>query len=141
MSAAELLARLENVRKTGADRWIATCPTRPDNHPSLSIRELPDGRVLIHDFGGDAALDVLTAIGLDIAALFPEKLLLRRNYKAERRPFNVYDILKCIVFEAAIALDCANQLRAGKALSAVDHARLVTASARLVGALDVAAGE
>ena len=41
--------------------------------PSLSITEAGDGRLLVHCFAGCAPLAVLDAIGLDFAALFPER--------------------------------------------------------------------
>ena len=73
MSAAALLDRLERVRKVGAGRWIAQCPCHAStSKASLSVRELADGRVLVHDFGGCAVGDVLDAIGVDLAELFPD---------------------------------------------------------------------
>ena len=47
-----LLDRLEAVRETGSSRWIARCPAHDDSSPSLAVRELDDGRILLHDFGG-----------------------------------------------------------------------------------------
>ena len=140
MSAEALLARLNGVKKTGPDRWIARAPTREDKRPSLAIRELPDGRVLIHDFGGDAPLDILNAVGLDMAALFPirPERGMYHTHRVERRPFNAYDMLALLALETAIVIDCANQLRAGNALPVEDHARLVKACGRLVEALDLA---
>ncbi len=71
MSAEAVLARLDGAKQTGPGRWIAKCPGHEDKSPSLSIRELDDGRVLLHDFGGCGALEVLDSLGLDWAALFP----------------------------------------------------------------------
>ena len=51
-AAAKLLDRLERVKQTGPRRWIAACPSHRDRSPSLSIRELDSGLVLLHDFGG-----------------------------------------------------------------------------------------
>src|SRR5262245_52731338 len=78
MSAATLLDRLEGVRQTGPGRWIARCPAHEDRSPSLSIREVEDGRVLIHDFAGCETLSVLHAVGLELADLFPEPLERRK---------------------------------------------------------------
>ena len=72
MSAAErLLDRLEAVRRTGPGRWLARCPAHEDRSPSLSIREADDGRVLIHCFAGCGAAEIVAAVGLDLADLFP----------------------------------------------------------------------
>lgn len=70
MSAADLLDRLQKVKKTGENRWIACCPAHADRSPSLSIRELDDGRTLLHCFGGCESFSVLTSVGLDWSAMF-----------------------------------------------------------------------
>ena len=65
MSAADLLlSRLDGVRRTGSGRWIARCPAHDDRRPSLSVRELDDGRTLLHCFSGCSPDAVLDAIGL-----------------------------------------------------------------------------
>jgi hypothetical protein len=73
MSAATLLDRLHGVRQTGPYRWLARCPAHEDRSPSLSIRELDDGTILIKDFGGCGAADVVAAVGLTLADLFPRR--------------------------------------------------------------------
>jgi len=74
MSAGTLLDRLQGVKPTGPGRWLAQCPAHEDRSPSLSIRELEDGRVLLHDFGGCGTQAVLDSLGLEMAALFQERL-------------------------------------------------------------------
>ncbi|HIK68234.1 MAG TPA: DNA primase, partial [Flavobacteriales bacterium] len=44
-----LINRLDKVKQTGKDRYIARCPSHEDRSPSLAIREVDD-RVLIHCF-------------------------------------------------------------------------------------------
>lgn len=74
MSVDNLLSRLDRVRKTGHADWVACCPAHDSrSRQSLAIRETADGRVLIHDFGGCSPAEVLGAIGLDFAELFPER--------------------------------------------------------------------
>lgn len=73
MSAALLLGRLNGVRACGEGRWVARCPAHDDSRPSLSIRELPDGRVLLHDFAGCSVRAVLAMLDLEMQALFPEQ--------------------------------------------------------------------
>ena len=46
-------------------------PEHDDRHPSLSVREKPDGTVLIHCHAGCSAEDVLAEKGLTFAALYP----------------------------------------------------------------------
>lgn len=67
-----VLPRLDGVKANGRGKWMARTPTRADKTPSLSIRELDDGRVLLHDFGGDSTAEVLAAIGLTFADLRPD---------------------------------------------------------------------
>lgn len=74
MSAATLIDRLSAVRQTAPGKWLARCPAHEDRSPSLSIRELEDGRVLLHDFGGCDTGAVLASLGLEMGALFPERL-------------------------------------------------------------------
>jgi hypothetical protein len=70
----KILDRLERVRPVGPSRWMAACPAHEDKTPSLSIRELNDGRILLHDFGGCETADVLGAIGLQLRDLFARPL-------------------------------------------------------------------
>lgn len=73
MNAAEkILARLDKVRKNGDKKWMARCPAHSDNGPSLSLRLLDDGRVLVHCFAGCGASDVMVAIGLSLSDLYPD---------------------------------------------------------------------
>lgn len=69
-AADRLLARLQAVRGTAPERWIARCPGHEDRTPSLSIRETADGKVLLRCFAGCAAADVVHAVGLTLADLF-----------------------------------------------------------------------
>ena len=84
MSAATLLDRLEGVRATGPGRWVARCPAHQDRSPSLSIREIDD-RVLVHDFAGCAAADVLAAVGLRLSDLFSDRPPFEAPHDEKRR--------------------------------------------------------
>jgi hypothetical protein len=66
-----LIERLHAVRRTGEGRWIACCPAHEDRHPSLSIRELRDGRILVHCFAGCEVHDVVRAVDLTLEDLMP----------------------------------------------------------------------
>lgn len=79
MTAEKLVERLEHCKQTGDRKWMARCPAHRDNGPSLSITEGSDGRVLVHCFAGCGALDVISAVGLEWADLFPEDLT--QNYQ------------------------------------------------------------
>ena len=132
MSVDALLSRLENVKRTGAGRWIARCPAHEDRRASLSIRELEDGQVLVHDFAGCSVEEVLSAASVKISALFPEREINHR--KRERRPFNAADVLRCVGFEALVVAVSANDIANGKTLAPADLERLKVAAARLQAA-------
>lgn len=137
MSAASLLDRLDGVKSTGRGRWIARCPAHPDKHPSLAVRELDDGRVLVHDFAGCETASILASVGLEFSDLFPERDL-GDMVRPERRPFNAIDILRCIGFEALICATAAGNMAQGETLTNADKQRLVMAAARLQRAVEVA---
>ena len=67
-----LLSRLDAVRRITDSRYIAKCPSHDDGDPSLSIRQLPDSRILIKCFAGCGALDVLESVSLDWGVLMPD---------------------------------------------------------------------
>jgi hypothetical protein len=137
MTAETLLSRLDKVRRTGAGRWIARCPAHDDKSPSLSIRELDDGRVLLHCFGGCSVPDVMAAVGLELDALFPDRPI--GGKKPERRPFSAADALRALAFEGTIVFLAAKDVRAGKALSDGDMERLAISVGRINAALEVVA--
>ena len=98
----KLLERLDRVKRTGPGRWMASCPTREDRRPSLAIRELDDGRLLLHDFGGDDVASIVAAVGLDLTDLFPAQ---PGQFAGKvRRPFNAADVLALVAFESSVAL-------------------------------------
>jgi hypothetical protein len=133
MSTEKLLARLDAVRGIGPDRWLSKCPAHDDRKPSLAIRELDDGRTLVHDFGGCAVEDVLAAVGLTFDTLFPERV---GACKPERRPFPAADVLRAIAFEALLVATAASNLANGIELSEEDHKRLMVASGRIAAAVE-----
>lgn len=113
MNADSLLSHLDGVRRTGPSRWLAKCPAHDDRKASLAIRELDDGRVLLHDFAGCEADDVLAAVGLTFDALFPERPF--GEHKPERRPFPAADVLRAISLEALIVVLAASDIANGNA--------------------------
>jgi hypothetical protein len=133
--ADKLLSRLGRVKATGPGRWMASCPTREDKHPSLAIRELDDGRVLLHDFGGEDVATIMSSLGLELCDLFPAAP--GGHHKPARRPFNAADVLALVAVESTVAvLVCADVLRQ-HTVSDADFNRLMTAAQRLGDAAEV----
>jgi len=63
VSVADVLARLDKVKKSGAG-WTARCPAHDDKNPSLSISEADDGKVLLYCHAGCEYPDVARALGI-----------------------------------------------------------------------------
>ncbi|MDP1550511.1 MAG: CHC2 zinc finger domain-containing protein [Nitrosomonas sp.] len=133
MIADTLLQHLNKVKRTGQGRWLACCPAHDDKNPSLAVRELDDGRVLVHCFYGCSVEEVLSAVGLTLADLFPKHEIEYGKY--ERRPFPATDILRAIALETLIVLVSANDMLTGKSLNETDKARLALAASRIQAAL------
>lgn len=133
MSADLLLSRLDKVKPTGQGRWVARCPAHDDKGPSLAVRELDDGRVLVHCFAGCDVLSIVGAVSLDISDLFPPRPMERA--RPERRPFPAADVLRCVAYDAlTIAVAGAGMVR-GESHTAADQSRLVGAAGRIEAAL------
>lgn len=137
LSIDTILNRLEGVRRTGTDRWVARCPAHGDKHPSLAVREKEDGTVLMHCFAGCGIGEVLGAIGLGSRDLYPEKPAPIDKTRRERMPFSYADALRCIGFEATLAAVAAGNLAQGVVLTDSDRSRLMVAAGRINHALEV----
>ena len=98
MTAETLLARLSKVRKMGADRWMSLCPAHADKSPSLSIRELSDGRILLHCWTGCSVESILDSVGLTFDDLFPERLP-EIGYPRVKPTFSSREVLAAMVPE------------------------------------------
>ncbi|WP_434782827.1 CHC2 zinc finger domain-containing protein [Ferrovum myxofaciens] len=99
MTVEELLERLQGVRKTSHGRWMAKCPSHDDNSPSLSVTG-NDGKILLYCFAGCGAHEIVTAVGLELSDLFPEKL----EFSKGRTPrFPAHEVLMGLSDEIDIA--------------------------------------
>jgi hypothetical protein len=135
MTIDNVLARLEKVKRTGNGTYIACCPSHEDKNPSLSIRDLPDGRILIHCFAGCDVYSILASIGIEIDALFPERL---GEFKKQTRPFPTTDVLRAIGFECLVVASSAVKMLSGEVFTASDRERLVLSVGRIQAAINVA---
>lgn len=133
MGAETLLSRLGKVKPAGPGRWLALCPAHDDRKPSLSIKETADGIVLVRCWSGCTAAEVVSAAGLDMADLFPEK---PTDARRERRPFPAADVLRALSFETMIVAVAAADMSKGKTLKPVDLERLGLAASRIRAAAE-----
>ncbi|MDA3876567.1 MAG: hypothetical protein PF483_05720 [Halothiobacillus sp.] len=130
------LARLDGVKRTGQGKWIAKSPTRNERTASLSIRLTDDGRVLLHDFGGDEAADILAALGLNWVQLIPPHLRRKDAHaKPERQGFPCFDALRALSLDCIVVQIAANRVLDGLPLADTDLAHLHATSRRIDAAL------
>lgn len=126
-----VLSRLDKVRKRQPGQWSARCPAHDDKGPSLSVRETPGGSTLLHCFGGCAVGDVVVAMGLTMADLFPPR---ERSGKEPRRiahALSTGQALELLDREATLVAVAAANLAHGKPLTVSDRARLMQAASRV----------
>jgi len=129
MIAHRLLERLDGVRKTARDAWVARCPAHEDRSPSLAVRDVGD-RVLIHCHAGCGAHAVVEALGLDMADLF-ERAADNHQGKTQRPTFNARGVLALVAADATVVYVAGAHLARGEALSDSDQAVLLAAVGRI----------
>ena len=132
--AENLIQRLAKVRGRNGS-WTACCPAHDDKGPSLAVRELPDGRVLVHCFAGCETESVLGSVGMDMTDLFPPEEK-RRQYTEHGKPsvkpaFYASDLMRVIAFEALVVQIVAFDIASGKRPSEEDRQRLIVAYQRI----------
>ena len=138
MAIDSLLQRLDKVKRTGRDKWSACCPAHDDRGPSLAVKELDDGRILLHCFAGCGAGEVLGAIGMDFADLFPTVSTF--HSPRVRKPWNAGDVLTGIAYEVLLAYAYASKMAQGVVLSTAEQDRLLTCASRLQRGLEACNG-
>lgn len=144
MQIEDLLNRLEGVRKTGANHWVAKCPAHTDKSPSLSIACGEDGRILLHDFGGCAVHAVLAAVGLTVGDLFEQRMRPqtpgeRREAVAAFRRGSWEAALRVLDRESLVVQAAAAMVRNGGVMTAEDQRVLARACSRIGDARNVLA--
>ncbi len=133
MDVNVLLAKLEGVRGRNGS-WSAKCPAHADRSPSLSVKELGDGRILMHCFGGCGTDAVLGALGLEMGDLFPERL---GELPPRRGDFTAMDALRALAFESSVVVIAAADVGEGRP---VEIDRVCLAAGRITEALEFVHG-
>ena len=70
-----VLGRLRGIH-TSLHGWVACCPAHNDRQPSLSIGLGDEGQVLLNCFAGCSLEQIVEAMGITIAELFPQTLFM-----------------------------------------------------------------
>ena len=133
-----LLSRLEKVKGRNGS-WTACCPAHNDKGPSLAVREVDDGRILIHCFAGCDTSNVLGSVGMDMSDLFPPDSK-RKDYSVTGKPslkpaFYASDLIRIIAFEALVVQIVAYDIAKGKPVSDETRERMHLSHERIEEAL------
>lgn len=120
-----ILCRLDRVRCSSQNQWMACCPAHDDKSPSLSIKATDEGKILLYCFAGCSTQDIVDSLGLRMTDLFPPQT---EQEIQERRRQGHRELYEKEVFIANIALA---DTQAGKTLSDVDADRARLALERM----------
>lgn len=132
-----MLAKLDRVKRVGPGKWTARCPAHEDKAPSLSIREMDDGRVLLHDWAGCSTVAVIAALGLRWSELMPPLPEGVHHRPPVRRAWSINDALELIDAEATLlTVIIADAVKRG-ALTAEVADRALKATGRLSHVIEV----
>jgi hypothetical protein len=140
----ETIAQLLDSVRWGRDRasFRARCPAHGGGADTLSVRINPtDERLQLRCFAECGAVAVLSAIGLDLSALYPDREKTGNrtdNCMRKLPPLPYREALIGIDHEANVVLIAAGRLERGHPLSANDMARLVLSVERIEAARRIA---
>lgn len=138
MNAEDFVSRLNKTRRTGPNSWTACCPAHEDHSPSLAVTEGDDGRILVKCFADCDIFQIVSAVGLDLTDLFPDKVITEKVNKRMR--FNSGDVLRALSHEINICYLVISDVKKGGAPSDEDLKRFLLAAERIGRALDYAKG-
>lgn len=122
MTYDDLLSRLDGVRRYGSERAIARCPAHEDRDPSMSIARGDDGRVLLHCFGGCDVYEICSALGIELADLFPDKPSATKPVRLA-----LAQALRLLRTESLVVLIAGEKIARGEPLLPDDRNRLAQA--------------
>ena len=126
-----ILPLLTKARQRQPGQWSACCPGHDDKRPSLSVRETPEGAVLVHCFSGCSADAVVAALGLSLADLFPPRKLSGNGPKRQPRLLTAGQALELLDREAQLVAVAASNMLHGVVLNQNDLTRITQAAGRI----------
>ena len=135
-----ILPLLMKARQRQPGQWSACCPGHDDKRPSLSVRETPEGAVLVHCFSGCSADAVVAALGLSLADLFPPRKLSGNEPKRQPRLLTAGQALELLDREAQLVAVAASNMLHGVVLNQNDLTRITQAAGRITWFRDESLG-
>ncbi len=138
----EIAGRVESPRPENPARDLnrsLSCrcsnPHHDDKHPSMTVSETDDGRVLLHCFGGCSFEQMVSGLGLEPIDLIPEQLRHTRtdgNRSPHKGPrFSAWQALQALAVDVIVVALCAAQIRRNGWLNDTDLDALIEAEARI----------
>ncbi|MFM7012041.1 MAG: CHC2 zinc finger domain-containing protein [Betaproteobacteria bacterium] len=138
MNVEEILQRLEKVKRYNqrSNSWVACCPAHDDRSPSLSVKALDDGRILLHCFGGCDVEQILSALGVSMSDLMGEQPTEYQHQanRSDRIPLG--DMLRAMAYSGFRIALMAARMGNGHELTAEEKAALTEMSRELNFAVD-----
>lgn len=133
MSVDNLLNKLNKVKRTANNTWLACCPAHDDRSPSLSITDNGDGKIMLKCFAGCETIDVLGAIGLDWEDVMPPKQPLEKIQTMQPQKHKLYatDALRVLKIESQIIVMAAFDIQKGRAINEAEMSRIKLAMERI----------
>jgi hypothetical protein len=133
MTPDEFVSRLQNVKRTGPGRWVASCPAHEDRHPSMNVSTGDDGKILFICRSGCDQEAVIGAMGLQFRDLYPEPLN-RISAVEYRKHFPAADVLEALLDETTLIAVAASNVASGVELTEDDLKRVWLAHNRIENA-------
>ena len=137
----KLLSRLEGVsrahQKGKLTCWSARCPAHADKTPSLSLAD-DNGTLLLHCHAGCTADEIVLAVGMDLADLFPRRIT---SGKPGQRQFWLgVTGFRAILSDVTLVAAVASAMRLRREISERDYEALFDAAQRLQRTAEAANG-
>jgi hypothetical protein len=126
-----VLGRVELARPRQPGQVSARCPAHADKGPSLSIRETPEGAVLLHCFAGCNVQEIVGAMGLELHELFPPRDKPPGAPKRTAKLITHSQALDLLHDEANFIGVCAGNIGQGVTLTDEDRQRAIKAAGRV----------
>jgi hypothetical protein len=126
----DILSRLDKVRRTGPNNWIACCPAHEDSSPSFTIGVGDTGNVIAKCFSQCSIEEIVNAVGLGWEPWYPPKP--KTDFvPSVRRPFPAADVLEALSLETMVVAVTAGDIATGAHVSEKDLARMWIAFDRI----------
>ena len=125
-----ILDMLDGVRETGGGNYIALCPGHDDHTPSLSVKLIDDGRILLHCFAGCDISQIVNSMGLSLSDLMPETVAEHLS-RPVRRSMPARDGLRSLTHEAFVVSVIAADMLKHRAIDGETWDRLAQAVCRI----------